>query len=535
MTGASRVWRSGAARLLIAVAAAAFGLRPAAPAPAVPEAVRSAPREAVVAATLERAERRLAARLPRLPAGAPRADAIGELAMLYHAQALLPEAIAAYRRAFAAAPALRWCYLLGVALADSGDLEAAAAAYAAAVRLSPADGLANYRLGAALLLVGDPQAAAAALQQALAAMPDSPAVLAALGDAAAAAGDLATARRHLERAAALAPKAGRIAYRLGVVYRELQQPSDAERWLARRNDMAPTLTDPRLLAVGERSLSPRFFLDAGNRAKARGHWAEAFAAFERAAALAPTDMAIALARADALGALDRLDAALAATGEILSEAPNAAAAWLLQAFLLHRSDRLPEALVAAERGVGLEPGRTGRTLLAALRMQARDFRAAVRDYESLAAEFSGRAYFRYWLGMARFGNEDCVGGRLAMMSALALEPNWGEAHIALCRATALCGPARDIGAARQRAEQLRAAADTVETRLTLAFVDLRAGDSAQARLAAAAALPHPDARLLLDAIDAEAMPRWPFAPASPRWLPPELASRSAVEARIGTP
>lgn len=532
MTAPVRIRGNGAARLLIAVAAAtAAGLAPMAAPQTAETAERPVPRrETVVAARLEEAERRLAERLPQLPAGTAHADAIGELAMLYHAQALLPEAIAAYRRALAAAPALRWHYLLGVALTDSGDLEAASAAYAAAVRLSPADGLANYRLGATLLLRGDPRAAGTALERALAAMPDSPVVLAALGDAAAATSDLSTARWHLERAAALAPEAGRIAYRLGVVYRELQRPTDAERWLARRNDVAPALTDPRLLAVGQRSLSPKFFLNAGNRAKARGHWAEALAAFERAAALAPTDAAIALARADVLGALDRLDAALAATEAVLAQAPDTASAWLLQAFLLHRSDQLPEALAAAQRGVVLVPNRAGRTLLTALRMRAGEFPQAIRDYAALAAEFPDQAYFRYWLAMARFGNEDCAGGRTAMATALRMRPEWGEAHIALARAGALCGPARELAGIRRRAEQLRTAADTVGTRLTVAFVDLRTGLIPAARDAAIAALPDSDARMLLDAIDDDAMPRWPFAPASAWWLPPELAGRSAVDA-----
>ena len=344
----------------------------------------------------------------------------------------------------------------------------------------------------------------------------------------AAAGDLATARQRLERAAALAPGAGRVAYRLGVTYRELGRSGDAKRWLAQRNDVAPALADPRLLAVGERSLSPKFFLAAGNRAKARKQWTEALAAFERAATLAPADTAIALARADALGALDRLDAALAATEEVLARTPAAADAWLLQAFLLHRSNRLPDALIAAERGVALDPSRAGRTLLAALHMRAGEFRLAVGGYEALAAEFPEQAYFRYWLAMARLGGGDCAGGRQALAAALALAPQWGEAHIALCRATALCGPVRELPAVRQRAEQLHHAADTVETRLTLAFVDLRAGRKAAARQAAAAALPHPDAHLLLHAVNDDAMPKRPFATASAWWLPPELAGRSAV-------
>lgn len=519
------------AGLLLAIAAATGGVVPPAAAPGRAGTVAGPPipaLEATIATAVRAAERRLAARLPQLPGGA-RAEAIGELAMIYHAQARLPEAIATYRRALAEAPSLQWRYLLGVALSDHGDLDAAIAAYEASARLAPGDGLANYRLGAALLLRGDPQAAGAALGQALAAMPDSPAVLAALGAAAAAAGDLPTARRHLERAAALAPSAGRIAYRLGVVLRELGHPLEAERWLARRNDLAPTLADPRLLAVGERSLSPRFFLTAGNRAKTRGHWDEALAAFERAAALAPADVAIALARADALGALDHLDAALAAADEVIARDPDAAAAWLLRAFLLQRRDRLPEALAAAERGVALDPDRAGRTLLAALHMRAKSFPQAARDYEALAAEFSDQAYFRYWLAMARFGDGDCAGGRPAMAAALALRPQWGEAHIASCRAAALCGHAGELAAVRQRAGRLHAAADTVETRLTVAFVDLRTGRSAAARDAASAALPHSDARMLLDAIDDDTLPRWPFAPTSAWWVPPELAARPATK------
>ncbi len=530
MTG--RPGLAGPVRLLLAAAATSC-LAPTVAATDAPTATIAGPlaqpRETIIAAAIEKAERRLAERLPELPAGIERAAAIGELAMLYHAQARLPEAIAAYGRALAAAPAVQWHYLLGAALAERGDLDTAIAAYQAAVRLAPTDGLANYRLGTALLLRGDHGLAGTALEQAQAAMPDHPAVLAALGESAAAAGDLATARQHLERAAALAPGAGRVAYRLGVIYRELGRHGDAERWLARRNDVAPALADPRLLAVGERSLSPKFFLAAGNRAKARGRWTEALAAFERAASLAPADTAIALARADALGALDRLDAALAATEEVLAHTPAAADAWLLKAFLLHRSNRLPDALAAAERGVVLYPSRAGRTLLAALHMRTGEFRQAVRGYEALAAEFPDEAYFRYWLAMARLGGGDCTGGRQAMAAALGLAPQWGEAHIVLCRATALCGPIRELPAVRQRAEQLRHAADTVDTRLTIAFVDLRAGRNAAARQAVVAALPHPDARMLRHVIDDGAMPKRPFATASAWWLPPELADRSAVD------
>lgn len=480
-------------------------------------------REAIIADALQRAEQRLAEALPQLQTPAASAEAIGELAMQYHAQDQLPAAIATYHRAAAAQPAAQWQYLLGAALADSGDLEAAIDAYRQAAALAPNDGFAHYRLGTALLLRGDAQAATTALERAAAALPEQPAVLAALGEAAAAAGDLAKARKLLERAAALAPAAGRIAYRLGVVYRDLGQAAEAERWFKRRNGVGPALADPLLLAVAERSLSPKFFLAAGNRAKARGDWPEALAAFDRAVALAPADVAAGLARADALHALGRVAEALATTEEVLARADNADA-WLLQAFLLHRSERVAAAIEAAERGTALRPDRAGRTLLAALRMRDKRFAEAAVGYRALAAEFPQATYFRFWLGMAEFGAGGCAAGREAMAAALALQANWGQAHIAFVRATALCGDASELAAARQRAAQLVAAADNADARLTVAFLDLRQGRMAAARQAAGAALPHPDAALLLAALDQNALPPAPFAPESPWWLPPELAT-----------
>ena len=512
-TRASRRWPPAGVALALAVGLAATSL--AAPQPS---------RQAIIANALQDAEQRLAAALPQLPTSAARAEAIGQLAMLYHAQTRLPEAIAAYRRALASHSAAQWHYLLGAALAEAGDMEAATAAYRQAALLAPNDGFAHYRLGAALLLRGDTQAATTALRRAAAALPEQPAVLAALGEAAAAAGDLAAARAHLERAATLAPTAGRVAYRLGVVYRDLGQLAESERWFKRRNDFSPALADPRLLAVAERSLSPKFFLAAGNRAKARGDWPEALAAFARASALAPADVAAGLARADALHALGRTAQALAATDDVLAHSPEAADAWLLRAFLLHRSDRVAEAIGAAERGARLRGGRAGRTLLAALRMRGGRFRAAAADYRQLAAEFPQAAYFHYWLALARFGAGACDAGREALAAALRLQPNWGQAHIALGRATALCGDASELATARQRAAQLVAAADNVDTRLTAAYLDLRQGRTEAARQSAVAALPHPDARLLLAALDRKALPATPFAPGSGWWLPPELAA-----------
>ena len=97
--------------------------------------------------------------------------------------------------------------------------------------------------------------------------------------------------------------------------------------------------------------------------------------------------------------------------------------------------------------------------------------------------------------------------------------DWGEAHIALARADALCGFAE---AARSRAATLRGVQDSPETRITSAFAEAAGGRLDEARRLATTALPHPDAKLLLDALAAGGLPAKPFAPQSPWWLPPEL-------------
>ena len=484
-----------------------------------------------VALTLRTAREQVLARVAELSEGAERADAWGGLGMLYHAQNRLREAAESYRRALDEAETIHWHYLLGVALADRGDVDGAAAGFRRALDL--AEGrhmLASYRLGLALMADGQYAAAADALRDALAEAPEAAAVLTALGDAELGAGNLDAARDVLEQAAALEPGAGRIAYKLALTYRQLGDIESAEAWLERRNDLAPAIDDPLLLEVVTLSLSPKFFTDAGRRAWQRGEPDEAVAAWRRAAELAPGDAEVGLMLAHGLGTLGRQDEAGAEVRRVLSLHPASARGWYLLAWMAR--DTSPDgAREAVQRSLQLADDEIARALSAALWMRQGRFRAAADDYQVLAAREPENAYYRYWLAMAYLGATSCEAARPILAEALRLQPKWGQAHIALTRADALCGDRAVRLAAVAKARRLVDLEDAADTRITLALTLMAVGRSDDARPIIAAHRANPDADMLHGAIAEhgnaaiEALTR-PFAEGSPWWLPAELAPGS---------
>lgn len=477
--------------------------------------------ESTAAATLRLAEAAVVEELEDLRDSDRRATALGELAMLYHAQDRLDDAIRHYQAALREQPAQRWHYLLGVALADRGDVDAAIAQYQRAAASGDYP-LVFYRLGQALLVKGDHKAAQQALQQAQTALPDSAVVLTALADAASAGGDWKQAAAFLEQAAKLEPNAGRIAYRLAMALRQVGDLDAAARWLERRNSVAPAIEDPLLLDVAAKSLSVKFFLDAGDRAWQRGERTEALAAYRNATKLAPNNVKAALALAQALGADGNTDAALMEVRRALTVDSASPRGWYLLAHLLRNSEDVGEALQAAERSLELSEDRTARTLLAALWMRARKFDSAAAAYRELASHYPDAAYYRYWLGIAELGRGNCSNARQELASAVRQQANWGQAHIALVRADSICGDAETREDARRRAVGLLAATESIDTRLTLAFAELAVGNQEQARALAETHRSHADATLLLDALAHDTTPAKPFARGSNWWLPPEL-------------
>ena len=450
-----------------------------------------------------------------------RADAWGKLGMIYHGQRLRELAEQAYDRALGIAEDPRWRYLRAIVLSERGDIVAAAEDFASVVRAVPEDAVARYRLGVARFLLGDLDAAQTQLRLARQAMPDSALVLGTLADIALAQGRAEQALELLQEAWELEPQAGQLAYKLAMTYRRLGNADAARDWLARQpeNSLAPGIADPLLLEVAQTSRSPRFLEAAANWALARGEKEQAADALAEAVALAPNNVALALRLANLLGALDREQEALTHTRRVLALNDQSAAAWHLLAWLTRNAAAEEEraaAAGAAARSLALADDPKVRVLAAMLAMRDGNWRLAAGHYHRLASDDLEDADHRYWLALALLADADC-GGRQPLADALRLRPDWGEAHLVLARADALCGNA---AAAMRRAERLQAAKDDAETRITMAYAAYGLGHSGEAARLAKAELPHPDAQALLDALYGEAgrAALRVFASGSLRWL-----------------
>ena len=475
--------------------------------PALAEALREARGQArQAAATAEDAE--------------ARADAWGRLGMFYQAQHLPFAAERAYDRALAAADRPRWRYLRALVRQERGDHAQAVADYRQAAAGAPDNAAVWIRLGASLLAQGDEREADAALKRAARLRPNAAIVKVALADLAIARGEWPAARKLLEDAWQREPAAGRIAYKLAMLHRRMGDVQEAARWLERRGDgAAPKIDDPWLLQVAELSRSAGFFVKASEWALERGDHDAALAALETALGLAPQDADAQLRYAHALALSGRRERAEKAVRRVLAEGGQSARSWALMAWIL-RGDaaQANAAEAAARRSLALADEAPTRALAAALAMRAGRYAAAAADYAALASRHPDAARYRFWLAMARLASGDCAAlGDLRR--ALALRGAWGEAHVALARAEALCG---EPESALRRARALREAKDDAETRLTLALAELAAGNAARARALADSAPAHPYAALLRRALAGETLPERAFAAGSSWWLPPEL-------------
>jgi len=465
-------------------------------------------------------------RLAAATTPAERAAVWGYEGMLLHARRRLDEAQDAYQRAIDELESARWRYLHGVALAESGALVESITDFRRAVVLAPDNMPAWYRLGTALLQANDAAAAATALEQARALAPESALVLAALADVSIRRGEPQEALALLTAAFRLEPEAGQLAYKIASVHRRLGHVAEAQAWLERDpgNRLAPTIDDPILLEVASLSRTPRFYRMAADWALARGDVGAAVDALRNAVSLAPKDVSL-HERLAAVLAEHAPREALADVERLLELAPDSATGWRLLAWVLRLAPNASaRAAEAAARSLALADLPPTRVLAAALAMRDGRFTAAISHYRHLADSQPTEPQFHYWLGMSQLATGECQGVP-PLQEALRLHGEWGEAHLALARAEAICdraGSQRSRSRATARAAALLRARDDPDTRLTLAFVLLAAGDVAAATDLARQQSPHPDASMLLEAIDHETVPNTPFAPGSPWWVPPEV-------------
>ena len=342
-----------------------------------------------------------AARADASPAA--RADAWGELGMLFMSVRFGPEAGSCFENAERLAPAdARWPYYLGHIRKNTGDLAGAAESFARARELRPGDLATLIWLGRVLLDLARPDEAAEHFARAAVVHPSQPVVRFELGRAALARQDYARAVDYLNAALVLVPDATVIHYPLAMAYRGVGDLDRAAHHLERRGGrgtrgystgIAVGMPDPLLRELDGLIETPQSHRDRGLDAAALLDWPEAVRNYRLAVEAEPdyaamrVNLGTALERVgDPRGALAEYDAALGldpglweawyGRGDLLERggrdgeaiasyrsaiAENATfvAAHLRLADALRRTDRLEEALTHYRRVIELRPGDPG--------------------------------------------------------------------------------------------------------------------------------------------------------------------------------
>ena len=261
----------------------------------------------------------------RFGAYPPDQVALAEFARVCHANGQLEQAATAYRALVRLQPREgRWGYMLGVIEAGYGRLDEAIAGFRASVRLAPDHVPGWLRLGAALLKADDGAGATAAYEEALRRAPDEPFALVGLARCALREERWTAARGLLQRAVVSNPRMAPAFHLLATVHERLGN-SDAAAAALMRADVAAMEVDPPDPWLDDLYLEChdiyRLRVVAAT-ALAGGNLERALAVCERARQLAPEDARV---------------------------------HWQFGR-IYHRLGRIDEARAAYERAVELDPG-----------------------------------------------------------------------------------------------------------------------------------------------------------------------------------
>lgn len=453
-----------------------------------------------------------------------RADIIGQLAIIYHAQQMLASAEQAYLDALDNHEVYSYRYLLAVMVLQRGDTAEAVAHLEQVVLSNPSYVPAWYRLGNLELLRGNLEKALESFENAQKVYPDSAAILVGLASVKIEQQDWSSAIEYLEKAWVYEPNNGQIAYKLVSAFRGKGDEESANLWVNRADSevQLPSLADPLLVELASMSRNAKFFAQAANWAFRRGDRESVRGSLLQATRLEPDNLEYALKFAAFLELVGEIDAAADELKRVLAIKTNAASAWYALARLFRNTDdgeKYVQGLVAVQKAVEIDDDEAAyRTLAAAMSLQATLYPHAQEQYMQLIERHPENPYYYYWFGLSRLIEGNCD-GREALKRAVLLRRSWGEAHVALARSDAFCG---DIDGALNRLDALAKAAADTDIQSAQAYVALLQGDTERALFIAEQLLPDPDAKMIVEAIESGEKPNRMFSEASRWWIPPEL-------------
>jgi tetratricopeptide (TPR) repeat protein len=222
-----------------------------------------------------------------------RAAAYGALGRVLMAAKFSQAAAACFARAETLAPAeMQWAYYTGHAYLRSGDRARAAAAFERALKAQPGNLAGLIWLGESYLDDDRLDLAQAAFQRAIAAQPNSAPALFGAGRTALARREYNEAAQDLERALAIDPRASAVHYPLAMAYRGLGDLAKADVHLRQRGNNYPVLPDPLMQDDEDVLESAMSFENRGMAALKSADFATAIAAFQKGLTLAPGDTSL---------------------------------------------------------------------------------------------------------------------------------------------------------------------------------------------------------------------------------------------------
>jgi tetratricopeptide (TPR) repeat protein len=258
-------------------------------------------------------------------------------------------------------------YLLGLALLQQGQWEAAEERLRLAVQIQPKVAEAHANRGTALLQLGRHEEALASFNDAIKLQPGLAEVFGNRGNALTALGRLEEAAADFERAIALQPRNPSILNNYAAALQKLKRFDEALAKVDLACMLAPWFSDA--------------FNNRGLILKDQKRFAEALESFDQAIALSPTGPACAN-RGLALNALGRIEEALESAERAIALSPGYAKAHYGRANYLTQLKRINEALESHDRAIALDPALTDAYLARSVcKLLAGNFAEGWAEYE----------------------------------------------------------------------------------------------------------------------------------------------------------
>jgi len=444
--------------------------------------------EPSVRAALEKAQAEFDRIAAAKPSDAALSNAYGELAMTYHAQALVPPAEAAYKNARVLAPRdKRWAYLLGHLYNDASRQQEAITSFEAALAIDGTDAPTLLSLGEAYLQHGDFDKAQAMYKR-LEATPNGAAIgLTGLGKVALAKHQYKEAVESLEAALKLAPEATRLRQPLAMAYQGLGDRAKAEENLRQYavQGVEPEVADPLADELGAKVAASRALLRRGQRFGRAGRYDLAEPAFRAAVDADPANADAIANLGISLANLGRLDEARLRLEESLAKDDSNAIAHLSLAVVLDRQGLDDAAIREYKAALAHDPSNVqAYVYLADVKMRTGLPNEAAELYRQALERYPHSPRMQLSLAFANIKAGQYNEARKVLEAGLKEQPSNPEIINTLARvlATAPAAPVRDGARALELAKGLFGSTKNPEVGQTYAMALAETGNFSQAAL-----------------------------------------------------